>query len=319
MKCCALFLFCVSAAATAQTPTFTPEQVLATSIEKIGPKSAGAAAMRAQIRLDRLRFSPGEIDGQYGTTMKIAIGGFQKSRSLPMTGIVDEATWQALDQDTAPTLAQYRIIDADVAGPFTPVPQDMMEQSRLPSLGYSSIEEALGERFHVAPALLVQLNPGKDLRKVGEEILVPNVVPPGKIEGAKSVVVDKSSSTVSLQDEQGKVLAQFPASTGSRHDPLPIGRWKINGVGRNPVFKYNPDLFWDADSDHAKAVIPAGPNNPVGVVWVDLSKKHYGIHGTPEPSKISKTQSHGCIRLTNWDAMTLAESVSPGMAARLQP
>ena len=299
--------------------TFTPEQVLAASIEPIGPKSVGAAVMRAQIRLDRMRFSPGEIDGQYGTTMKIAIGGFQRSRSLPVTGTVDEATWKALDQDAAPALAKYRILDADVAGPFTPIPGDMMEKSKLPTLGYASVEEALGERFHVAPELLVQLNPGKDLRNVGEEILVPNVVSPGKIEGAKSVVVDKSSSTVVLQDEQGKVLAQFPASTGSRHDPLPVGRWKINGVGRNPVFKYNPNLFWDADSEHAKAVIPAGPNNPVGIVWVDLSKKHYGIHGTPEPSKISKTQSHGCIRLTNWDAMTLADSVSPGMAARLQP
>jgi len=275
----------VSIAATAQTPmpAFTPEQVLATSTEQIGAKSAGAAVMRAQIRLDRLRFSPGEIDGQYGTTMKIAIGGFQKSRSLPVTGTVDAATWQALEQDTAPTLAKYRILDADVAGPFLPLPEDMMEKSKLATLGYASMDEALGERFHVAPALLVQLNPGKDLMKVGEEILVPNVVSRGKIEGAKSVVVDKSSSTVVLQDEQGRVLAQFPASTGSRHDPLPVGRWKVNGVGRNPVFKYNPDLFWDADSEHAKAVIPAGPNNPVGVVWVDLSKKHYGIHGTPEP------------------------------------
>ena len=299
-------------------PAFTSEQVLGATTETVGPKSMGAAALRAQIRLDRARFSPGEIDGRYGTTFKTALGAFQKSRDLPVTGVVDEATWQALDQDSTPALAKYVVTDADVAGPFIAVPEDMMEKSKLAALGYVSVQEALGERFHVAPDLLALLNPGKDLGKVGEEILVPNVAPPSKIEGVKQVVVDKSASTVSLQDEAGKVLAQFPATTGSRHDPLPIGRWKINGVGRNPEFKYNPKLFWDAEKGHAKAVIPPGPNNPVGVVWVDLSKKHYGIHGTPEPSKIAKTQSHGCIRLTNWDAMTVAESVSPGMAAKLQ-
>ncbi|MGH8517656.1 MAG: L,D-transpeptidase, partial [Panacagrimonas sp.] len=167
--------------------------------------------------------------------------------------------------------------------------------------------------------LLGQLNAGKDPGKVGEEILVPNVYPPGKVEGVEMVVVDKSESTVTLRDADGRVLALFPATTGSKHDPLPIGQWKINGVGRDPEFKYNPTLFWDAEAGHEKAVIRPGPNNPVGIVWVDLSKKHYGIHGTPEPSKIGKTHSHGCIRLTNWDAATLADSVSPEMPAWLQP
>ena len=307
-----------AATADAAFAALTPELVLTQTTEAVGPKSQGAATARAQIRLDRARFSPGEIDGEYGTTLKIALSGFQKSRSLPVTGLVDETTWAALDADADPTLAKYQITDADVAGPFLPIPQDMIEKSKLPALGYVSAAEALGERFHVNPELLAKLNPGKDLAKVGEEILVPNVGPPAKIEGADRVVVDKSSSTVSLVDAEGKILAQFPASTGSKHDPLPIGRWKVNGVGRNPEFKYNPDLFWDAKAGDEKAVIPPGPNNPVGVVWVDLSKAHYGIHGTPEPSKIGKTQSHGCIRLTNWDAGTLSESVSPGMAAVLQ-
>ncbi len=298
--------------------TLTGEQVLATTAEPVGPRSSGAATLRAQIRLDRARFSSGEIDGRFGSNLRQAIRGYQKRMDLPVTGTVDAATWQSLDRDADPVLARYVVTDADVAGPFLAIPEDMMEKAKLPALGYVSIAEALGERFHVNPQLLANLNAGKDLGKVGEEILVPNVYPPGKIEGAEMVVVDKSDGTVSLLDADGKVLAQFPATTGSKHDPLPIGAWKINGVGRNPEFKYNPSLFWDAETGHEKAVIPPGPNNPVGVVWVDLSKPHYGIHGTPEPSKIGKTLSHGCIRLTNWDAAELAELVSPGVRANLQ-
>lgn len=318
---CALVLLMAQqvASAAAPLPAFTADQVLASTTEPVGPRSSGAAALRAQIRLDRARFSSGEIDGRYGSNFRNALRGYQKAMSLPVTGTVDAATWQALDRDSDPVLARYRVTDADVAGPFQAVPEDMMEKSKLPALGYASVAEALGERFHVSPELLAHLNPGKDLGKVDEEILVPNVHPPGKVEGVETVVVDKSDAAVSLRDAQGKVLAQFPATMGSKHDPLPIGKWKINGVGRNPEFKYNPDLFWDAEAGHEKAVIPPGPNNPVGVVWVDLSKKHYGIHGTPEPSTIGKTQSHGCIRLTNWDAATLGDSVAPEMPARLQP
>src|SRR6185436_15437420 len=118
-----------------------------------------------------------------------------------------------------------------------------------------------------------------------------------------------------LLDSSGKTFAHFPASTGSKHDPLPLGSWKIQGVARNPVFHYNPQLFWDANPKHGKAKIPPGPNNPVGVVWIDLSKPHYGIHGTPEPSKVGKTESHGCIRLTNWDVAELATAVAASARA----
>jgi lipoprotein-anchoring transpeptidase ErfK/SrfK len=132
------------------------------------------------------------------------------------------------------------------------------------------------------------------------------------------VIVDQSDRSVIAQDAAGKVLARYPASMGSEHDPLPVGEWKVNGKSDNPVFNYNPDLFWDADLTHSKAKIPAGPNNPVGLVWIDLSKEHYGIHGTPRPENIGKTQSHGCIRLTNWDAVELGAAVKAGMPAVLQ-
>lgn len=273
--------------------------------------------LRAQVLLDRAHFSAGQIDGQYGSNMKHALLGFQKSRGLPETGKLDQQTLAALE-DRQPVLATYTVTETDVQGPYRPVPESMADKAQLPALGFASIVEALGERFHASPKLLRELNPGKDFNRAGEAIVVPNVHVAGPLPAAVRIVVDESDRTLALVDAAGKVVAQFPASTGSEHDPLPIGEWKVNGVGRNPDYKYNPKLFWDAKPGDSKALIKPGPNNPVGVVWIDLSKEHYGIHGTPEPGSIGKTESHGCIRLTNWDAAKVAELVGPGFPVLLQ-
>lgn len=266
--------------------------------------------------LDRAGFSPGEIDGAAGTSTKRALDAFTKSGGKA-------------DALPADAVIAYKITEQDAAGPFTPgIPEDMVEKSKLPALGYASLLEALGERFHASPTLLRRMNPGATFA-AGEEIQVPNVAatvqPVGPPRGRQSdaaptadnpaavtVTVRKATSDLTVADGAGKVLMYAPVTTGSAHDPLPIGEWKVNGVQRDPTFHYNPDLFWDADPTHSKAKIPPGPNNPVGVVWVDISKPHYGLHGTPEPATVGKTASHGCVRLTNWDAATLASLVRPG-------
>ena len=277
------------------------------------PAQAQAAlppALEIQVLLDRAGFSPGEIDGQMGRNTKAA---------LAAAG--DE---QALRSGEVEILVPYAITPADTAGPFaTAIPQDLIEQSKLPSLDYTSALEALAERFHVAPALLTSLNPGIAI-EAGQTIRVPNVTAmvgataaelkaakPSERKAAK-VVVSRSKSIAQAFDQAGKILFHAPVTSGSQRDPLPLGNWTVTAVTRNPTFHYNPDLFWDADPTHSKAKIPPGPNGPVGLVWIDISREHYGLHGTPEPGKIGHTSSHGCVRLTNWDALRLAAMVTKG-------
>jgi lipoprotein-anchoring transpeptidase ErfK/SrfK len=279
----------------------------------------GSSVLRAQILLDRAHCSPGEIDGRYGGNTRLAVTEFNLSRRIQGGSNVSKATWEALDKDTAPVIVPYTITAEDVAGPFVTIPVETEDKAKLPALGYQSVAEELGEKFHINPGLLQTLNPGVALDKVGAVIQVPNVTRPPLVKTAgMSIRVSKRRTTVEAIDAAGAVIASYPATIGSVHDPLPIGKWKINGVQRDPTFHYNPDLFWDAEAGDKKVKLPAGPNNPVGVVWIDLSKPHYGIHGTPEPSAIGKTTSHGCIRLTNWDASELATIVTPGMPAVLE-
>ncbi len=302
----------------AQEPSPTTAPPVAAPAAAPATDAGAGSVLRTQVLLDRAHFSPGEIDGVAGSNVAKAVAGYQRSQGLPDGGGMDVATWAALEAGAVPTLVDYTIVAADVAGPFVALPTDMIRKSKLKALGFSSAAEALGERFHASPALLRALNPGKALDRAGEVIRVPNVAGAAELPKAAKVVVDKSELALLLMDAQGKVYAQFPVSAGSRHDPLPIGDWKINGVARDPVFNYNPKLFWDGNPAHGKATLQPGPNNPVGVAWIDLSKPHYGIHGTPEPSRIGKTQSHGCIRMTNWSVMLVAGAVAPGLVATLR-
>lgn len=318
MKSALLLVLPLCAGLAAAAPQLVPDALSATErAAPVGPDARGANVLRAQVLLERARFSGGEIDAAYGAKLRQAIVGFQQSRELSPSGEIDADTWARLEEDRAPILALYTITAADTAGPFQAIPAGMADKALLPALGYSSVAEMLGERFHASPNLLKRLNPGKELDLPGQRIRVPNVGV-AALPKAASLVVDRSDGTVSLLDEGGKRFAQFPASMGSERDPLPLGAWTVESIVRNPVFHYNPKLFWDAQPGESKARIPPGPNSPVGVVWIDLSKEHYGIHGTPEPANIGKTQSHGCIRLSNWDAHAVARTVAAGTPVILQ-
>lgn len=275
--------------------------------------------LRVQVLLDRVHFSPGEIDGNPGDNTTKALRAFQASRGLQPSGDADQATLAELEKvsESTPTLVPYKLTDADVQGPFVKIPSELMEQAALPALGFQSALEALSEKFHVNPKTLSQLNAGKEFSAAGIEIQVPNIrqdLPPP----AEQVVVSKSKRTVEAFNGEKKVIAAYPATIGSVRDALPIGAWKITRVTRDPAFFYNPDLFWDANPKDAKAKIQPGPNNPSGIVWIGLTKPHYGIHGTPEPSLVGHAESHGCIRLTNWDASELGQIVKPGTVAILK-
>lgn len=279
--------------------------------------------LQLQVLLDRAGYSPGQIDGRPGANTDRAIDAFTREHALD-AGAGDDALLEALGAGRTPILATYTITNEDAAGPFVEsIPDDIMEQSTLPSLGYTSLAELLGERFHAAPELIARLNPRVELA-AGREIRVPNVVPHPDVKdaardaappGGLTVVVSKSSSSLTVRDGQALVL-HAPVTTGSARDPLPLGNWQVTTVSPYPEFHYNPDLFWDADATDSPATIAPGPNGPVGVVWIDLSKPHYGIHGTPEPATIGHTSSHGCVRMTNWDAARLAALVGEGTPVR---
>ena len=274
--------------------------------------------LSAQVMLDAAGFSPGEIDGRPGPNFTRALAAFQRSRNLRVASRLDQATMEQLQegfkQESA--LSTYTLTDADLAGPFQPdIPGDLVEQSKLPSLDYRNALEALAERFHASPALLQSLNAGQTFARAGEMILVPNVsssvATPVRTVGVR-IAVTKRTSALTVEDAKGRVLFFAPVTTGSRHDPLPLGRWTVTAVQQSPAFHYNPDLFWDANPAHSKAKIAPGPNNPVGVAWIDINKPHYGIHGTPEPSTVGHVQSHGCVRMTNWDVQRVATWVKRG-------
>jgi lipoprotein-anchoring transpeptidase ErfK/SrfK len=269
--------------------------------------------IKLQVLLDRARFSPGLIDGQDGENVQHAIAAFQKERGLNPSGTVDEATWGVLKETSnEPIIINYTLSKDDVDIPLLDkLPTKMEEQADLKRLSYTSIREAIAEKFHMSEALLRALNPKASFEEPGETIAVLNVAkgPLPKVDKLEVLKTDKQLRAI---DETGKLVAIFPATVGGGNTPTPSGSLKVAKVARNPSYVYNPDYAFKSVKSKTSFEIKPGPNNPVGTIWIDLGGDGYGIHGTPDPDKIGKTFSHGCVRLTNWDAEALASVVKKG-------
>jgi lipoprotein-anchoring transpeptidase ErfK/SrfK len=285
----------------------------------------GPAVLRAQIMLDRARFSSGVLNGKAGQNMAKAVLFFQEENSLPATGRLDQATYDRLVDRVGKVEAavQYTLTAEDVAGPYYWVPNSVYEQEKLPCECYASALEMLDERFHTVTDVLRKLNPSVAFNHLtaGMQLWVPNVDPFNaerldKRAGLKPITkihVAKNGRYLHALAADGSIVFHFPTTVGSEYDPSPTGRYRIEGVQFQPVFHYNPALYSDVPDSRPRATLPPGPNSPVGIVWIATSKDHVGIHGTPLPHTIGLASSHGCVRLTNWDAARLAAAVKSGV------
>jgi lipoprotein-anchoring transpeptidase ErfK/SrfK len=281
-----------------------------------------ATPLELQVELHRRAFSCGSIDGVAGARTAAALRAFQRAAGLPGTGALDDATREVLTL-SAPALEEYAFTAADLAG-LHPVPDTWLEKSELDALNYATGLELAAERFHASPNLLRRLNPGLDWDSLsaGTKINVPAVDHVVATGDPASIVISLGAHTLEVIGSDGRVMAHFPVSVARMARKRPVGELHVMVVVSNPNYTFDPDLFPESAEGQTlgrKLVLPPGPNNPVGLVWIGLDRPRCGIHGTPEPEHVGRSESHGCFRLANWDALTLAGLVSEGMSVTIEP
>ena len=307
----------------AQAQELTAEAVNNANIAAVPPEpvqqqekpAPDPAIIHLQVLLDRAGASPGVIDGLDGNNVRKAVAGFEALQSLPVDGKVDPDVVTRLADDQH-VVGPYQIDPDDAADIVAEIPKDYAEQAKMEHLGFTSVAEKLAERFHMDVDLVRALNPSAKF-EAGETILVANIGAP-RAGVVKRIEARRKEGQLVAYDDQDAIIAVYPATIGSEDNPSPSGKHKVNGVARNPTYEYNPKINFQQGQNKSKLTLPSGANNPVGTVWIDLSEPTYGIHGTPEPSLIDKAGSHGCVRLTNWDAEELASMVKPGVMVEFE-
>jgi len=276
----------------------------------VGGKPSPPQVLKLQVLLDRAGFSPGVIDAIAGMNLEVALKAFERNADLPENGKVDSQVWKALASDTSEVLTTYKLTEGDVKGPFVDeIPDDYTDMAKMKALSYTSPAELLSEKFHMDTHLLKTLNPKSKFDKAGEVIVVANVGTKVKAKVDRIEVHKPDRLVLAFSDHE--LVAAYPATIGSESNPSPSGTMEVKGVAKNPEYSYDPQEHAGKHGDEP-LTLPPGPNSPVGSVWIDLTKETYGIHGTPEPERIGRTASAGCVRLTNWDAEELAGLVKPG-------
>ena len=266
-----------------------------------------------QVLMDRAGASPGVIDGRFGSNVDKALAAYREITGTPLRTTDTVGITEALANSGGDAFASYTITPEDAAGPYVAsVPTDYAEKAQLEHMSFTSVTEALAERFHMDENYLKHLNPEANFNRPGTIIKVANF---GKLVSTPvaRILADKGMKQVRAYDAAGKLVAAYPATIGSTDTPSPSGIHAVSRVALDPNYTYNPKLNFKQGENDKVLTIPPGPNGPVGSVWIALDKPTYGIHGTPDPSKIGKTESHGCVRLTNWDARELAKLVKPGV------